>query len=103
MRIGWSCEITPNEWVKVDLDESDLSRLLHEGGVALEAQYRISTAMAYALLDTECERMLLARLIARHNHAGRERLAALNARRAELLAQLAAMFPAPQEATPAPV
>ena len=99
MRIGWSCEVRSNEWVKVDLDETDLMRLVAEAGADPGALYKVSTATAYTLLSTECERLMVARLVSGYGHNDGGRLAELTARRAQLLAQITATYPA----EPAPV
>jgi hypothetical protein len=63
VRSGWSTDYG-HEKYDVELDETDLSRILITGGIPLEAQARLSPTEAHTLLYCSAEiiaRMALAR------------------------------------------
>jgi len=66
---GWSGEVQPNRWAKVDvtLNEVDLMRLLLGHGVEI-APEQVPIALAFQLLDAEAERYILVKLIKSHGY-----------------------------------
>jgi hypothetical protein len=95
MRIEFSAEVRPDHWLRVELGEPDLTRLFVEAGADVAAQTTIPTTVAYYLLSVECERLVLARLIAQYKYAGEtvDRFTALSAERAKLLEALQGNHP----------
>jgi len=67
VRHGWSGEVQPNVWAKIDitLEEEDLRRILGPGYRDLPG---LTTAVAYQLLELECERLVMAKLVTRHGY-----------------------------------
>jgi len=67
VRHGWSGEYKSNQWGKfdVDLDESDVHRLLHEAGLADAA---VTTTEAFLLLNSEAQRLLISGMMARYDY-----------------------------------
>lgn len=68
VRTGWSGEIEPNVWVKVDvdLDETDLRRILITAKLAPELADILSTTVVFQLLEAEAECLIIAKLVARY-------------------------------------
>lgn len=66
---GWSGEVKPNQWAKVDvtLTDIDLLRILIGAGIEI-APERVPIVLAYQLLDAEAERFVLAKLIRAHGY-----------------------------------
>lgn len=62
--LGWSAEIAPNKWAKIDitLEEEDLRRLVGDAAPTL------STTVAYQLMELESERLLYAKLVQRYGY-----------------------------------
>lgn len=91
VRHGWSGEIKPNVWGKaqIELEEEDLRRLLLQNG--LPADFPISVAHAYQLLEVEAERLLTAKLISRYGFDGQNILTALTEQRTQLIDKLKSM------------
>ncbi len=84
MRTGWSGEVEPNTWIKIDADDTDIRRLLVEAGYAGADPALVPTWLAFKLLDIETERMILAKMMTRYGHdraKGQARLAELNEQR----------------------
>ena len=96
VRQGWSGEIKPNVWgkVSVEVDETDLHRALIEAGIdAAPGDARVPPTAAFGLLDIDCERLLLAKLMARFDYpeqTGRARLAELAQGRERVLERIRA-------------
>jgi hypothetical protein len=90
VKVGWSAEARRNEWVKIDLEESDLAALCHEAGLDPDLRYRVSPVLAYSLLDTECQRLMTAKLAecGGDKAEAKVRLGELNEKRAGLMASL---------------
>lgn len=65
---GWSGELTPGRWtkLKIELDETDLQRLVRTAGISPEITSRIGVVDAYDLLSLEAERLLLVKLANRY-------------------------------------
>lgn len=65
VRLGWTGEIEPNRWSKVDItvDEGDLTRLLDQAEVAADVQARLPTKIVFQLLQNEAETLLLGKLV----------------------------------------
>ncbi len=88
MRVGWSGEVSPNVWVKVDADETDLRRLLVAEGHGDADPARIPTWLAYQLLEIETERFMIGTAAKRYGYdpdTARARLVELNAAKADAL------------------
>ncbi len=66
VRQGWSGETASNRWAKFDieLDETDLGRLLREHDIA--PPEALSTVDAYRLLEAEAERLVRVKLAQRY-------------------------------------
>jgi len=93
VRQGWSGEVQPNVWAKIDveLDDDDLRRLLHAAGLPGVAPADVPTEVAFQLLDNEGERFVLAKLMTRYGMAeeqGRPRMVELNASKVRALDRL---------------
>jgi hypothetical protein len=90
VKVGWSGEVLRNEWVKIDLDESDLAALCHEAGLDPDLRHLISPVLAYSLLDTECQRLMTAKLAecGGDKAEAKARLGELNDKRAGLMGAL---------------
>lgn len=99
MRIEFSAEVRPDHWLRVALDEHDLTRLLVEAEADVRAQGAISTTEVYYLLNVECERLMLAKLIAQYKFAGEtvERLKEVTSERERILRLLRDRFPRPSQ------
>lgn len=95
MDVQWSAEVRPNHWVRVRLEEADLARLFVEGGIDLVALSLVSVPTAYRLLDTECQRVMLAKLISEYGYGdeSRAKLVELTERRNTILVELRAKWP----------
>lgn len=91
VRHGWSGEIKPNVWgkVQIELEEEDLRRLLMQND--LPADFPISVNHAYQLLEVEAERLLTAKLISRFGFDGQDQLAALTEQRIKIIEKLKSM------------
>lgn len=92
---GWSGEVQPNRWAKVDvtLSEVDLSRILAGAGIELPAD-RLPLSLAWQLLEAEAERFVLAKLIRSHGYPGEQgkaRLLELAQTNRDLLAKVRAL------------
>ncbi len=93
VRLGWSGEVDPNIWRKVDVsvDETDLRRILIAAGLPETDLYTVPTSLVFILLENEAERLLLAQLTSRHGYPAemaRTRLAELATARTTALATL---------------
>lgn len=66
---GWSGEVETNKWAKisVDLDDGDLARLLREAQLDVDPAM-LPVVTAYGLLEAEAERLVLMKLMVRHNY-----------------------------------
>lgn len=62
MKVGWSAEVKRNEWIRLDLDESDLTSLLYEAGFPIEKRHLVPSRLAYQILDNETQRLIVAKL-----------------------------------------
>ncbi len=94
MRTGWSGEVRPNVWIKVDADDTDIRRMLAEAGFAGADPAKVPTWLAFKLLDIETERLILAKMMARYGHdpeAGRARMAELNEQRDQAMYHVKAL------------
>lgn len=101
MRVGqgWSGEVKPNVWAKVniELDDSDIQRVLNEENLHNLAVTDVPTDLAYQLLDILAERYVMAKLI--HSHGfdpekGMGRMMELDVNRRKVLGQLVALHKA---------
>lgn len=71
VRQGWSGEIAPNRWAKIDveLDEGDLLRILTGMGIDPNAANQLDARLVFTLLDNAAETLVTARLISRYQSA----------------------------------
>lgn len=91
VKVGWSAEVKPDEWIRLDLDEEDLLSILVAVSYPLDRRSHIPTHVAYQLLDLECQRLLTAKLAADYGmepDEARTKIAELKKRQDVLLAQL---------------
>lgn len=95
VRNGWTGEVTPGRWSKVDVtaDESDLRRVLIEAGLSLDLTASMTTAQVWTILDAEAERFVLLALVAREGYPlaeAKPKIEAASARKAAVLKALSA-------------
>lgn len=88
MKVGWSAEVKPDEWIKIDLDESDLQSLLYTAGFPLDQRALVAPRLAYQLLDVEAQRLVMVKLGLDYGHDVNQ----VKARVEELLKRRAALF-----------
>lgn len=64
VRTGWSGEVEPNVWRKVDveLEEADLQRLMLEQSLPYDFHERLPVPVAFELLQAHAEILLLRKL-----------------------------------------
>jgi hypothetical protein len=89
---GWSGEVEANRWAKVsvELDETDLLRLINEADGHSTYVDETPTAAVFKLLDGEAERLVLYKLMTAHGYPaekGTARIREILTQRAELVAQ----------------
>ncbi len=95
---GWSGEIEPNKWAKVDVevDEQDLGRMLREAGIEVPLD-RVPLLTAYSLLEAEAERLVLLKLMIRLGYPqeqGSKELAAFEQSKINMLDNLRGLLAA---------
>lgn len=93
VRQGWSGEVSNGRWAKVsvELDDVDVSRVLHEEGLLDLAISDIPATLTYQLLDILGERYVMAKLMSRYDYPydqGMTRLGELNESMRVALAKL---------------
>jgi hypothetical protein len=94
VRHGWSGEIKPNQWAKLDieLEEDDLRRLLLAAKVPVD-DVTVLLPAAYQLLEAEAEILLYATLMTRYEFPeaeARTRIADLTKIKNQVLGQITA-------------
>jgi hypothetical protein len=84
VRHGWSGEVGPNQWAKLDveLEEDDLRRILVPQGIE---PANVSVGVAYLLLDIEAELSLTHKLVNKYGMKADARLAELREARNKLI------------------
>jgi hypothetical protein len=89
VRHGWSSEVAPNKWAKVDveLEEEDLRRLLHAAALTSQLDI-IPVHLAFSLLAVEAEALLTTKLITSYGMKDDGRLAQLSGIKAEVYARV---------------
>ncbi len=92
VRIGWSGEVEPNRWAKVDvtLEELDLRRVLREHEVYAEP----TVTLAYQLMSAEGEILLTSKLVQRFGMSvgeGKDRIEKLRTTRDTILGRIRAL------------
>jgi len=100
VRQGWSGEVSPNRWGKLDvtLDEGDLQRILIAAGLGEINPADVPIVLAFQILDAESERLLLAKLISRFGYESeehRQRLGDLSVARFSVLDRIKAQLSPP--------
>lgn len=67
---GWSGEYETNRWGKfdVELDETDLRRILFAEGALIDDVAKIQPRHAFALLQAEAETLLLLKMISAYSY-----------------------------------
>lgn len=87
---GWSGEVSPNQWAKVDvtLDEDDLRRILLTAGLEEVDPANLPVYLVFQILDAEAERLVVAKLVTTHGYEGQAQLAAAQANRQKALAKV---------------
>jgi hypothetical protein len=88
VRYGWSGELRSGTWEKIDieLDETDLERILLTAGLSHLYPTAITTIQAYMVLDTEAALLLTAKVAQRCGSGDEnERIEALKRKRTGLI------------------